>query len=38
MRWWPPGDLAVTGAVLLPDDLAELLASHSEDWLATVDG
>lgn len=38
MRWWPPAELAATGEVLLPDDLAELLASHSEEWLITVDG
>jgi ADP-ribose pyrophosphatase YjhB (NUDIX family) len=38
MRWWPPEDLAATGDVLLPPDLAALLASHAQEWLAAVDG
>ena len=38
MRWWPPAELATTGDVLLPDDLAVLLASHAQEWLASVGG
>jgi 8-oxo-dGTP pyrophosphatase MutT (NUDIX family) len=38
MRWWRPADLAATTDVLLPADLAELLQSHSENWLAALDG
>jgi 8-oxo-dGTP pyrophosphatase MutT (NUDIX family) len=38
MRWWRPADLAATTDVLLPADLAELLQSHSEHWLAALDG
>ena len=38
MRWWAAGELAETAEVLLPGDLATLLASHSQEWLAAVDG
>lgn len=38
MRWWTPSELAATDAVLLPDDLAELVRSHANEWLAAVDG
>jgi 8-oxo-dGTP pyrophosphatase MutT (NUDIX family) len=38
MRWWRPADLAATTDVLLPADLAELLQSHAEQWLAALDG
>jgi ADP-ribose pyrophosphatase YjhB (NUDIX family) len=38
MRWWAPAELAETADVLLPADLAGLLASHAKDWLAAVAG